>query len=681
MPVASLMQIKGVGKKMADSLIKAYGSEEAVLSALALGDVDGLSAVPGVGGGRALSLVRAFRVGGGGWPLKTEAANEVFERLLEVIRRYPVTDGGRRSVNALVVYSDLDGVSRGFSRVKDSVSLPEGTVASVRDALSRVCALKPVKRPFFDDRVVGAFSESAFERAHSLLSKYVSVALWDGPDDLRRQEGKKVFLVTDGQEDVSAGDDVTVVSGEQLNVPDVVPEAVLLPFVQNKETVDALRKVSECVRNEPALSRFTAAFNLEFLAGVSLDEFDEEGRVNEGVVREVDKALNVSLRLVEAVERETKAINERVGQRLEAEKVTVSASALLNLAAGGNIEQVMPALASIVEEEIDAAVSRLKTEFDGHDSLMEAAEWFNETYPVKANLEAAEAVAAASAVEASDVCFRRISFAARKLVGKRKSVDEALAATYELDLFVALGVFARENNLTEPKPGEGLGFAGGRNLFIKDARPVNYSLGSKLGPNERVAVLTGANSGGKTTLLTLLMQVQLLAQMGLYVPATEAEFKLVEEFYYITKHRGTMNAGAFEESLKTLVPLASAGVPRMVLVDELEAVTEPGAAASVLSVLLHLLAESGSHAVFVTHLSQEIATRLPAGVRIDGIEAEGLDENLNLIVDRQPKYGVVGRSTPELIVRRLFHTADGQEKEAYSLILETMKKDAAEAKK
>ena len=56
----------------------------------------------------------------------------------------------------------------------------------------------------------------------------------------------------------------------------------------------------------------------------------------------------------------------------------------------------------------------------------------------------------------------------------------------------------------------------------------------------------------------------------------------------------------------------------------------------------------------------------------DGIEAKGLDENLDLVVDRTPKFGILARSTPELIVERLSKLAKSPKKEVYTKILENL---------
>jgi hypothetical protein len=57
--------------------------------------------------------------------------------------------------------------------------------------------------------------------------------------------------------------------------------------------------------------------------------------------------------------------------------------------------------------------------------------------------------------------------------------------------------------------------------------------------------------------------------------------------------------------------------------------------------------------IVATHLGQEIQKTLPELTRIDGIEAKGLNENFELIVDHNPVLGRLANSTPELIVEKM----------------------------
>lgn len=83
--------------------------------------------------------------------------------------------------------------------------------------------------------------------------------------------------------------------------------------------------------------------------------------------------------------------------------------------------------------------------------------------------------------------------------------------------------------------------------------------------------------------------------------------------------------------------------------DELESITELDAGAKIIASFIEFIKESESFAVIVTHMAREIIKLVD--VRVDGIEAKGLDENYNLIVDRTPKINYLAKSTPELILK------------------------------
>jgi DNA mismatch repair protein MutS2 len=220
----------------------------------------------------------------------------------------------------------------------------------------------------------------------------------------------------------------------------------------------------------------------------------------------------------------------------------------------------------------------------------------------------------------------------------------------------------------------GIGFEAGENLFLKarhgEIDPVSYSIGktsfSPAGLENRVVLLSGVNSGGKTSLLELIAQCVILGYMGFPVPAKELELGPVEEFYYFGKSKGTLDAGAFETTLKQFSMLSEVS-GKLVLADELESITEPGASARIIAgILEYLYRNEQSLGIFVSHLSELILENTGAEVRVDGIEADGLDSNLELIVNRNPVYNRIARSTPELIVERLLIKTTGKEPEFYS---------------
>ena len=250
---------------------------------------------------------------------------------------------------------------------------------------------------------------------------------------------------------------------------------------------------------------------------------------------------------------------------------------------------------------------------------------------------------------------------ARSLSDLRETASGLVRAVLDFDIGYTIACFSKKFALTMPYLVSeiGIGIKGGSNLFLTNAVPIDYAVGrsrmnSSVGKlkDARVILLSGVNSGGKTSTLDLLSQITILAHMGFPVPATECELGLVEEFYYFGKSKGTMDAGAFETTIKDFSAVANRNT-KIVLADEMESITEPGASAKIISGLLEELDDNNGLGIFVSHLAESILKNTTHKIRVDGIEAKGLDEHLNLIVDRNPRYNYLARSTPELIVERL----------------------------
>jgi DNA mismatch repair protein MutS2 len=261
---------------------------------------------------------------------------------------------------------------------------------------------------------------------------------------------------------------------------------------------------------------------------------------------------------------------------------------------------------------------------------------------------------------------------AERVEESRESIDAASEAVRDIAFVISLARFADEYDLTRPEfVEEGVSVRGARNLGLasrgESVQPVDYAVGRDDVADGDVAVLTGANSGGKTTLLETMCETVLLAQMGVPVPAGEAQVSVFDSVVFHRRH-SSFNAGVLESTLRSVVPPLTNDGDALMLVDEFEAITEPGSAADLLHGLVTLTVERDAVGVFVTHLADDLEP-LPDEARVDGIFAEGLDDELELDVDYQPRFGTVGRSTPEFIVSRLIARSDGrQDRSGYDVL-------------
>ncbi|RDI70600.1 MutS-related protein [Halopelagius longus] len=296
----------------------------------------------------------------------------------------------------------------------------------------------------------------------------------------------------------------------------------------------------------------------------------------------------------------------------------------------------------------------------------------------------------------ADVAEREADVAAdlrEDVESAREDVDAAVEAVSDIAFELSLGRFAVEHDLHRPKLVEdGLAVAGARNLALSgDVQSVTYGVGThgladdaggaddapRPPSGDRVTVLTGANSGGKTTLLETLCQVTLLAMMGMPVPAERAEVGSFDSVVFHRRH-ASFNAGVLESTLKSIVPPLSSEDRTLMLVDEFEAITEPGRAADLLNGLVDLTVEQDALGVYVTHLADDLDP-LPPEARIDGIFAEGLTEDLALRVDYQPRFGTVGKSTPEFIVSRLVaNSRDRAERRGFEALAAAVGEEAVQ---
>jgi dsDNA-specific endonuclease/ATPase MutS2 len=153
------------------------------------------------------------------------------------------------------------------------------------------------------------------------------------------------------------------------------------------------------------------------------------------------------------------------------------------------------------------------------------------------------------------------------------------------------------------------------------------------------------------------------------------KFHPFDEIYFFKKSNGQLSAGAFETTLLQFVQLSQSSKLKVVFADELESITEPNAASKVISGIFSLfLTNSNNYGVFVTHLvellQREFNSEQRKNIRIDGIEASGLNENLQLIVDRSPKFNYAAKSTPELILKRLAQSGTSDQRKFFKSLLQ-----------
>ncbi len=130
------------------------------------------------------------------------------------------------------------------------------------------------------------------------------------------------------------------------------------------------------------------------------------------------------------------------------------------------------------------------------------------------------------------------------------------------------------------------------------------------GEQGRIAVLTGPNSGGKTTFIRSVGLAQILFQAGLFIPAVRARISPVDKILTHFPALESRHQGRLAEEAERLREIFQQATPRsLVLLNETFSSTASGEAVYLAQDILGGLRSVGVRAIYATHLI-ELAERL-----------------------------------------------------------------------
>ncbi|HEY3684087.1 MAG TPA: hypothetical protein VGL93_13655 [Streptosporangiaceae bacterium] len=131
-------------------------------------------------------------------------------------------------------------------------------------------------------------------------------------------------------------------------------------------------------------------------------------------------------------------------------------------------------------------------------------------------------------------------------------------------------------------------------------------VGNDLRADGRVLVMiTGANSGGKSTLLRAIGLAQILTQAGMFAPAAELRTDLRDGVYTHFKREedATMRSGKLDEELARMSAIADDIPPAgLLLCNESFASTNEREGSELARQIVHAMTDAGVKTVYVTHL-------------------------------------------------------------------------------
>ncbi|MFH1710987.1 MAG: hypothetical protein ABH840_01620 [Nanoarchaeota archaeon] len=441
-------------------------------------------------------------------------------------------------------------------------------------------------------------------------------------------------------------DDKTFSELQKLDVP--------CQFINSQYDLDGLDsydlvQVIDCDQFSSALERLSQSVFLDSIDEVYLERYleilsgwqknleildkNETSLEIKNIVSELTPLLKfLESKTSEKIEREQleKALDE-INKEVEQEitKLSISGMTLMSMLSNGKLPDD---LARIAEGIIK------KTKLPEH--------LFTIAIPVSLDEQEVEKVIKEQNASEHTNLAESVKKKAGELRGIPKKLEKLISLLVYFDFCSGTSQIINENHAF-PEISTDFYFSEAENVFLDDAQPISFSLDD----SSKCSILTGANSGGKTTLIEHVIQLITFFQIGLPVKG-KVRMPIFSEVYYFAKNKGSASKGAFE-TLLTQMASIKPGKATLVLADEIESVTEPGVAGKIISATAEFFVNKGCFLIISTHLGSEIQKSLPKFSRVDGIEAKGLDENFELIVDHNPVLGKLANSTPELIIEKM----------------------------
>jgi DNA mismatch repair protein MutS len=217
---------------------------------------------------------------------------------------------------------------------------------------------------------------------------------------------------------------------------------------------------------------------------------------------------------------------------------------------------------------------------------------------------------------------------------------ETAGRVAELDVIAGLARLAERRDYVRPDVHTGfeLEIRDGRHPVVETMMPREEFIPNDmvLGPDARVMILTGPNMAGKSTLLRQVGLIQILAQIGAFVPARAARIPICDRVFTRVGASDNLVRGQstfMVEMSETASILHNATDRSLVLLDEIGRGTATYDGVSIAwAVTEHLHERTGAKTIFATHYHEltQLADLLPALVNANVAVKEVGDDILFL---------------------------------------------------
>lgn len=176
----------------------------------------------------------------------------------------------------------------------------------------------------------------------------------------------------------------------------------------------------------------------------------------------------------------------------------------------------------------------------------------------------------------------------------------------DMDMVFAKAQLAREYKATKPELNEDgvIDIRAGRHPLIDQKKVVPVSLALK--KDEKMLLITGPNTGGKTVTLKLVGLFTLMTMSGLFIPAKSANLSIFDGVYSDIGDEQSIeqSLSTFSSHIKNTIGILDVITDKsLVLFDELGAGTDPGEGAALAVSIAEYLLRVGAKSFITSHFN------------------------------------------------------------------------------
>ena len=571
----TLQNIKGIGDKISEKIIKSVGGEEELQKIVEDVDVERIINIDGISQRKAIDIMNQLLNNPKDEFIKSDRAMELYEDIINKILAYSNTKYSKNRILLLSPSKDIEKINSQLDFVMDAKQhVSQLPIIKLRGLMKNLKEVEEVKAEYDPSKaiLVESDEDNSYLTDLGLNQYYPILTASDSP--LLREELMNYDLVfyvySQGILDFEGMPNLVMINIED-NDYEIVPEKIINFFIQNKDLFTRVHEIQK-IRNK------------ESVLGEIIPIIDEVNIIDK---REVD------------IEKLVYSLKEDMDDELEKsiKQVDLEGDEILNLLNNNFPPKIKKIFDEIINKRKEIIYEKTGIRFDP----------FLRKYPIEIDDTEIERIILEQSSKKENDIFDIKRNAAIELNSIKEKAIKEVEDVIKFDYEFSLGSFAYEYDLCRPEFSEEIELNGALHLelALKKDKDQIQKVDYKLTQDENIALLTGANSGGKTTLLETLTQISIMAQIGLPVSADSAKIKLFDEIYHFSKKR-SLDAGAFESFLNVFIPIVTTDSEKLVLLDELEGITELDAAVKIISTFIDMIKESNSYGIIVTHMAREL---------------------------------------------------------------------------